>query len=591
MTPSIDQELVTRIVEKSHAREPFHECIDKHFLVFASKHILKNPSLSLKRLSLEQLKEGNVDESLDGGIDGLYLFVDSKYVNESTIGEFGDLFGRVKVDLFIIQAKNSLKSSTGIFDQWMTSARDLFNSRRDLNELADDYERPILQTFHRFREILGKIQGTSPEINIHFYYVTKGRQRPSNIDRKLVQLTNTIHDIVPAYNVKFTFLRATDLLTLIRRQPWDVRKLRLANKPISIDDGKSFVALVQLGDFYDFTLNKEGGLEETLFDANVRAWQGENFVNSNIQTSLKSNPENQFWWLNNGVTIIARKIVDLGDSMRLENPVIVNGLQTTNAIYNYFVEAGPDARKDQTILIRTIEIEDVDESDDRERIIQATNSQTEVTVEQLRALDKRQYDIETYFITLDQPLYYERRQKYYANLGKSRSQTVTVRKLTQAVLATAQFKPDDARGRPKDYLRSSTDRRYKLVFNRYRKPSVYEFCIRFYEKVDCLLRSDPTILETDRAVRGRLRFFIMTHVILRHLNITRPLIYPPVNLLAEQNVADICDHLMLDCAIKVIELHRQVISGNGRFTWRRFENIFFEELDRLLPSNQDAASS
>ena len=327
-----------------------------------------------------------------------------------------------------------------------------------------------------------------------------------------------------------------------------------------------------------------------MFDKNVRAWQGDNTVNNNIQASLESNPVKQFWWLNNGVTIVAREISNQISYLRLVNPVIVNGLQTTYAIHNYFETHGLDIETEQTVLVRVIEVSDDDESDDRERIIQATNSQTAVSVEQLRALDKIQYDIESYFNTLEQPIYYERRHKYYANLGKPTDQTFTVLKLTQAVLATALFKPDDARGRPKDYLRSSTDARYELVFDHRRKLRIYEFCFRFYVKVDYLVRSDLTVLATDHALRGRLRFFIMTHIILRHLNIPRPLHYPPVNLLAHEYVGDIDDDLMLESANRVIKLHTLVKSQSGRFTWRRFERAFFEDLHSLLPQNQDAAS-
>ena len=591
MATSNDQELVKRIVEKSHSRDPLDSCLTKHFEIFASQHILKLPKLSLKKLSLQHLKEGNVGGSLDKGIDGLYLFVNRKYVSKDNQEEFDDLLGSVQVDLFIIQTKLSLKSPTGVFDQWMTSARELLNSQRHLTDLANDYEPLILQTFQRYRDILATNQCATPEINFHFYYVTTNNQRPSDIDRRLRQLITTIKDVVPECNVKFDFLRATDTLKLIRKQPWDLRHLQLTGTPITVEGDKSLVALVNLRDYLNFVSKEDGSLQESLFDSNVRAWQGENTVNKNIQSSLKFTPVKHFWWLNNGVTIVAMKISNHVSYLRLENPVIVNGLQTTYAIHNFFSVEGSDANTDQTLLVRAVEVSDDDESDDRERIIQATNSQTAVSDAQLRALDKIQYDIELYFNTLDQPLYYERRLKYYANLGKSRNQIVTVLKLTQAVLATAQFKPDDARGRPKDYLRSSTDSRYKLVFDHHRSPSVYEFCFRFYEKVEYLLNNHPTILKTDRAIRGRLRYFIMTHIILRHLNISRPVPYPRVNLLAEQKVGDISDDLMLDSAKKVIELHKQVISGNGRFTWRRFENIFLKELDRLLPSKQDAASS
>lgn len=593
MSSTTHQDLVTRIVKKSHLRDPYHKCINTHFEMFASRHVLKDPSLSLKQLEPEEIKEGNVGGTLDNGIDGLYLFVNSNYVSENNLEHFVELSGKVKVDLFFIQAKNSASTPIGLINLWMSTARDLLNPHNDLSTLAGEYEPKILKGINCFRVILGELQDTSSAINLHFYYVTKGSQRPSNIDRRVDQLRSSIRELVPTYNFQFKFFRASDLLEAIRQQPWDVRTLQLSPKTISMDGDKSFVALIDLRKYHEFTLDEHGALKATLFEANVRAWQGNNSVNENIYSSLMSNPVKQFWWLNNGVTILARKIRNHSGFLQLENPVIVNGLQTTYAIHNYFVEAGSDAQSDQTILVRIIEVEDDDESDNREHIIQATNSQTEVTEEQLRGLDEVHYDIQEYFSTLDQPLYYERRDKQYRNSGISRHQVVNIRRLTQAVLATALLKPDDARGRPRDYLRSSTDEKYRSVFNERIKLRVYEFCIRFYEKVDYLLRSDLAFPDTDRSLRRRLRYFIMTHVILRHLNIPRPLHHPhPLfKLLQKQFAGDISDDLMLDGANRVIKLHTQIMSSNDRFTWRRFEKVFFEELDCLLPSNQDAASS
>ncbi len=496
MTPNIHQDLITRIVKKSHSRDPFDKCLDTHFEMFASDHVLKDPSLALKKLEPEEIKDGNVGGDFDGGIDGLYLFVNSRYVSDSNKEQFVQLSGSVKADLFFIQAKNSARTPIRITDQWIASTRDLLNAHNDLANLDHPYEPKILQIIERFRMIIGEIQDTSSTINLHFYYVTKGKQRPSNIDPNVNQLRSFLKELVPTYNFHFKFFRASDLLKAIRQQPWDVRKLHLSGKPISMDGDKSLVALIDLHKYHEFTIDETGALKTTLFDANVRAWQGENFVNKNIYGSLKSNPVNQFWWLNNGVTILARKIRNRGGFLQLENPVIVNGLQTTYAIHNYFIEAGSDAQHDQSVLVRIIEVADDDESDEREHIIQATNSQTEVTEDQLRALDEVHYDIQEFFSTLEQPLYYERRDKQYRNSGISRHQLVSIRRLTQAVLATALLKPDDARGRPRDYLRSSTDQRYRSVFNQNTDPKSYEFCIRFYDKVDYLLQSDLAFPDT-----------------------------------------------------------------------------------------------
>ena len=51
-----------------------------------------------------------------------------------------------------------------------------------------------------------------------------------------------------------------------------------------------------------------GVFQESLFDANVRDYEGDVAVNSGIRATLiEARHDEEFWWLNNGVTIVATK--------------------------------------------------------------------------------------------------------------------------------------------------------------------------------------------------------------------------------------------------------------------------------------------
>lgn len=79
--------------------------------------------------------------------------------------------------------------------------------------------------------------------------------------------------------------------------------------------------------------------KDRLFEKNIRLMLGNTDVNEEIYKTIKSEPEN-FWYFNNGITIIVDKYVksSLGGSnknfgtFKLENVSIVNGAQTVSTI-------------------------------------------------------------------------------------------------------------------------------------------------------------------------------------------------------------------------------------------------------------------
>jgi hypothetical protein len=180
-------------------------------------------------------------------------------------------------------------------------------------------------------------------------------------------------------------------------------------------------------------------------------------VNRAIANSLMNKGTvEDFWWLNNGVTILATRASLAGKKLSLRDPQIVNGFQTSTEIFNYFQKSS--AADDRAILARVL----VTESEDvRDEIIRATNSQTSVGVFALRATDPLHRDLETYL--RQKSLYYERRKNFHKNRGRPRARIVTVADTAQAMMATLLFSPDDSRARPSSLVKD--DAAYRRVFD------------------------------------------------------------------------------------------------------------------------------
>jgi AIPR protein len=100
------------------------------------------------------------------------------------------------------------------------------------------------------------------------------------------------------------------LLDLARRRPVESFTLKLAESPVSSSREPGYIALVRLIDFYNFLVDDKGRLRQLLFEANVRDYQGTKGSNVDMQQTLRSKAIEDFWWLNNGVTIIASKATE-----------------------------------------------------------------------------------------------------------------------------------------------------------------------------------------------------------------------------------------------------------------------------------------
>ena len=77
-------------------------------------------------------------------------------------------------------------------------------------------------------------------------------------------------------------------------------------------------------------------LLNSIFESNIRHYQGDVDVNNKIKDSLDSEFAIDFWWLNNGITIIAEDPSQISKTLSLSNVQIVNGLQTTFTLAKYY---------------------------------------------------------------------------------------------------------------------------------------------------------------------------------------------------------------------------------------------------------------
>lgn len=239
-------------------------------------------------------------------------------------------------------------------------------------------------------------------------------------------------------------------------------------------------------DYYRLISDENGKLKKYLFDSNVRDYMGEKGANMDIMETLKTNHNDvDFWWLNNGITILSTSAVNIGKAIKMQNTQIVNGLQTSLTIYKFFSDTNTDLNDNRSVLIKIITQTN---EEIRDKIIRSTNNQTTIELKSLFATDKIQRDIED--ILLQHDLYYERRTNYYANQGIDNSQIFDIMYLAAGYVGlilkapekAANFKQRDLKILPK----------YTSIFNDRDTLEIWPVIAKILRKTDNFIKKQSS---------------------------------------------------------------------------------------------------
>ena len=198
-------------------------------------------------------------------------------------------------------------------------------------------------------------------------------------------------------------------------------------------DATSFIKMI--------TSEDNDAISRHLFDENIRGYLGlEGGFNQQIQSSALSDDNHLFWYLNNGITIIAKDFSHQpvrGSKIKLTDFQIVNGAQTSYSLFNAFRKSPEKIA--QVILL--VKIFASSRDDISEKIAIATNSQARIAPRDLKANDHIQKKIGVAFH--DDGLLYERKKNQY-ELQDDRPKVDSL-KLGQAIVAYHLEEPHQAK--------------------------------------------------------------------------------------------------------------------------------------------------
>ena len=353
---------------------------DALILWFGENYLLLDPEEVKERIIKDKHAEG-IDAVLIDQINYDLLFIQAKTVNE--FDKTNNNFGENDVKLTLEGMRLLLR---GDYKEKITPELDnLVNEYHELDNTGD-YKTTILFLTLKQKPIDDKFITTFrndfKQINCIFF----------DFDWFFDFYVNRYLILKAAPPDKISFEILTDLLS--KNTPNTSR--------IFISKGKELAKI-----YNDY--------RERIFQQNVRYSLGirSKSINKQIfETATHDDRSKHFWYFNNGITIICKKIKETASKkvINLYNAQIINGAQTTYALYEAYKNG--ELKDDVEVLIKAIETDDKDFIDN---VTLYTNSQNAIRLRDLCSNDEIQIRIQK--IILDcYKYYYERKRGEFNSL-------------------------------------------------------------------------------------------------------------------------------------------------------------------------------
>lgn len=520
-----------------------------------------------------EIDDLSIGGSNDIGIDGVAIIINGNIItDEDEIDYFIKQNGCLDVTFVLIQSKTQSHFEGSDVGTFLYGVKAFFDDRPSI---------PENEKIKKLRIIKDAVYKNSikfdhlPELKL--YYVTTGKwQGPEQIKgRAERELSDLEEKKIFSKRPEIEFIGAEELKIAYRElQRKVVREISVIN-PFSLPDfpeqtkiKQALLGYVSVKSYLSLVETEDGELSKGLFYDNIRDFQGFNSVNKEIEETLKSEIDrNLLSLLNNGITIISKKIDRLGNKIKLSDFQIVNGCQTTNVIYD-----NRDSISEETyIILKIIETEDKEVTN---KIIRATNRQTEVKEEAFESIKPFHRDLQDFYKekskTIQPAIYYERRSKEYVGDSKVKpTQVISLASQIKAYISTVLTQPQ------------STHRYFGELLNA-NKDKLFQTNHEFYDYYYSALLVTRIYTCYKKQMIKKLHPSYKYHIALIIFKITKKLLnkdFTYNNLLDKTNDNEWLNKLILDSAKFIYNKRQEVgISSRDAVRNKEFTSILIESL-------------
>ena len=379
----------------------------------------------------------------DMGIDGIAIKLNGLLVrNTDDIDDIIEKFQRATVEFIFIQSKYSAKFELSDFMKFTAGVKD-FLSEVHYQPRNRHVEEALHIKDHLLSDDVVVLWEDNPTIRL--YYVALGRWRDSPHLLAHSQQTKSDLSSLSTYgdcHVHFIDAQALKTICDNNENTFSATIEAIETMPLTPSPGvdNSCIALCYASEFLKLLTTEEGVIRKSLFDDNVRDYQGLNSVNEEMRETITTEPE-KFGLLNNGITIVCDSYVPSNRRITIKNPRIVNGCQTSHVLFSAS-ERGTKigAVPVQLKLVSSNDLEIINQ------VVRGTNRQNIVHDEAFETTKIFHRELEQFFdavATRYERIYYERRSKQFQHNPRIRqTDKVNLRILTQFMVGMFLEEPD-----------------------------------------------------------------------------------------------------------------------------------------------------
>jgi hypothetical protein len=348
----------------------------------------------------------------DLGIDGCGIILNGRLIDdEQEVDDILKMNGYLDAELIFVQAKRSASFDGAAMMVLGQHLKDAVFTHQTVPPISSELRKriKIIDEIYKHAAKFRK----NPECRI--YYVTTGTWTDDPYLKTIV--AKQVDDLVATSmfaEVKYLPLGAQALQKAYRATKYTISRQINFDRTVvlpAIDNVKAaYLGALPASEFIKLVIDEDDNIVKSVFIDNVRDFQGDNPVNTDMSATITDGLLDQFVLRNNGVTIVARDLSITGQMFTIRDYQIVNGCQTSHVLY-----ANRTVISDK--LFVPVKLIYTDDEEIAQEVIKSTNRQTPIDENDLLALTKFQRDLEIYYSGMpdDRRLYYERRSKQYAS--------------------------------------------------------------------------------------------------------------------------------------------------------------------------------
>lgn len=231
--------------------------IGEKFDRFVIEQVLKNYDLSR-----DELEFGLTDGSLDGGVDGFYIFINGLLLTDPTDTDWPKSKPEIRVFLFTCKHKDTFFQQP--LDLLLSTAQELFDLSVDTGDLVGKYSSKIKSCRDLFITAYQELSLSRPTLMFDVIYASRGdvQKLGESVAATAARIVELLNSYFSASSSKFVALGSTELIELHREVKSFALSLPVQECLAAGQEG--YLVLAKLSDYSAFVCDERGGAK-TLF--------------------------------------------------------------------------------------------------------------------------------------------------------------------------------------------------------------------------------------------------------------------------------------------------------------------------------------